>query len=97
MNRLWHDSDQKQRVTTYTYWTTGMLQSVLDPKNQLTQFRYDEARDLRTKLIYPDTTELTGWVYDNNGNVTTRPTIGGPKQTFGYDERASFEPSGATQ
>ena len=86
LNRVLSAQDAMNRVTTNTYFPNGQLKSVKDAKNQLTQFDYDE-RDLRTKLTYPNDTELTGWQYDEAGNMTRRPTIGGPKQLFTYDDR----------
>ncbi|MGI8821577.1 MAG: hypothetical protein ACR2ID_12025, partial [Chthoniobacterales bacterium] len=52
MNRLWHSWDQMNRLTTNTYFASGMLNSVLDPKSRLTSFEYDE-RDLEKKMTYP--------------------------------------------
>ncbi len=86
MNRLWKEHDQMDRVTTYSYYPSGKLQSLLDPKMQLTQYTYD-GRDLQKSVTYPDMTVVNGWSYDGDGNLTDRPTVGGPVQIFHYDER----------
>ncbi|MGI8819546.1 MAG: RHS repeat domain-containing protein [Chthoniobacterales bacterium] len=86
MNRLWHSWDQMNRLTTTTYSASGMVKSVLDPKMHLTQFDYNE-RDLKKTMTYPDAATTGEWKYDSVGNLTERPTIGGPRQLFHYDER----------
>ncbi len=90
MNRVLTATDPMGRVTSNKYYASGQLRSVKDPKQQgtvfETAFEYNE-RDLRTKLIYPNNQQVTGWIYDENGNMTQRPTVGGPKQLFGYDDR----------
>ena len=85
-NDLTSYDQQQHRVTTYTYYPSGQIHTLRDPKEQVTTFEYDE-RDLKTKMTYPDQTFLQGWQYDEDGNMTERPTIGGPKQLFTFDSR----------
>jgi RHS repeat-associated protein len=92
MNRISHSWDQERRLTTSKYHFSGMLKELLDPKQQLTSFEYNE-RDLVKSKTYPDrTTVVSGWKYDDNGNLVERPSIGsGPKQLFSYDSRNRME------
>ncbi|HMJ07343.1 MAG TPA: hypothetical protein VK474_13880, partial [Chthoniobacterales bacterium] len=86
MNRVLTSTDPMGRQTAYTYFPSGKLKSVQDPEQRMTKFEYDE-RDLQSKLIYPNNAAITGWKYDENGNLTTRPTVGDRKQLFTYDTR----------
>lgn len=81
---------QQDRRTEYTYWPSGQLKSLKDPKDQITEFEYN-GRDLRKKMTYPNAQIVEGWSYDENGNMTERPTVGGPRQFFTYDDRNRLE------
>ncbi|HKP04416.1 MAG TPA: RHS repeat-associated core domain-containing protein [Chthoniobacterales bacterium] len=95
MNRLWtHDlisqDGQRHRISTFQYFPSGRVWKVKDPKDQTTEFGYD-GRDLKSLMKYPNGAILQGWEYDGNENMTKRPTIGLPTQTFTYDDRNRLE------
>jgi RHS repeat-associated protein len=95
MNRLWTNDlisqdGQRHRISIFEYFPSGRVWKITDPKNQITEFDYD-GRDLKSLMKYPNGSILQGWEYDGNENMTKRPTIGGPTQTFTYDDRNRLE------
>ena len=73
-------------TTTFTYNPSGTIASVMDAKGQVTTFGYNES-DQKTRMTYPNSTDVQSWSYDAAHNVGTRTTVGGKTQYFGYDNR----------
>lgn len=91
-------------TTNYTYTANGQVQTIADPKGNLTTYTYDGFdRSLQTRYPNPSgggssSSDYEQLGYDGNGNVTSRRLRNNSSISYGYDalNRLTFEllPSG---
>ena len=90
MNRLSESTDEMARTTRYSYYPSGKVQWIVDPKSNSYSYWYDAAdRPTVFWLTNPGQTgfdyEQTG--YDAAGNVNSFRNRSGAWKTLGYDTR----------
>lgn len=73
------------KTTTFTYWSSGRVQTVEDNNHQITRFTYDYS-DRQQYMFYPDNT-FQQWDYNEVGVLQGYRTVGGKIQRFGADNR----------
>ncbi len=98
MNRLLQQTEKQtpdpDAVTKYTYYASGLLRTMQDPRlvaiSSPEKYAYDyDLMGRKTKLTYPldaagaNTTEL--WHYDTVGRIDTFTNRNAKVQTFAYD------------
>jgi RHS repeat-associated protein len=80
------------RTTSYTYNLNGNVNSITDPKGNVTAYVYDDFVRLY-KVQFPSptapgsvsTTDYEQYSFDNNDNITVRRLRNGTTLTYGYD------------
>jgi len=74
---------QGGRITSYAYNpASGLLASITDPLQRVTQFAYDSAGRVTTQTL-PDNRAIQ-FAYDANGNLTSLTPPGRPAHSFRY-------------
>lgn len=90
MNQVKSSTDEMKRTTTYTYYPSGLVQYIIDPKNNQYTHTYDAQNRLVT--FYQTNPDGTGWEYEQTnfdpaGNVIGYRNRSGNWKTLKYDNR----------
>lgn len=86
-NNLLSERDRFNNVTTYTYTPENEIETITDPKGNVTRFEYDVfGNQTRTIRERPNSENIiTELVYDGMGNVTSRTNALGHVTQLSYD------------
>lgn len=80
--RLVQKIDAKSKAQTYTYNSTGQVESITDRKGQVTLFTYDDSNRV-TRIQYPDGERRL--VYDAVGRVSSVSETPGATVSYSYN------------
>jgi len=84
LSRLTSVQDANVKLTQYTYYDRGWLNTVTDPRGLVTTYNYNNLGQL-TSLVSPDTA-TTAYTYDLAGNKQTKTDARNIAASYTYDD-----------